>query len=102
MTRQTFTIPLNSNSHVVLRRLGYAPYSNRQGESSYVRRVSGYEFPRFHLYIQRSDIGEMTCSLHIDQKAPVMKGATAHAGDYDTAEVHAEIRRLQSHDQESP
>ncbi len=80
-----------------MRRFGYAPYSNRQGESSYVRRVSGYDFPRFHLYIQKIDIGKMTCSVHIDQKAPVMKGATAHAGDYDTPEVHAEIARLTAH-----
>lgn len=79
----------------MLRRLGYAPYTNRQGESSYVRRISGYEFPRFHLYIQNVGVGEMTCSVHIDQKAPVMKGATAHAGDYDSPEVTAEIRRLQ-------
>ena len=96
MNRRSFSIKVTSNPHVMMRRFGYAPYSNRQGESSYVRRVSGYEFPRFHLYIQSIGIGTITCSLHIDQKAPVMQGATAHAGDYDTPEVHAEVARLQS------
>ncbi len=79
----------------MMRRFGYAPYTNRQDESSYVRRLSGYEFPRFHLYIQRVDTTNATCSLHIDQKAAVISGATAHAGDYDSPEVFAEIARLQ-------
>lgn len=77
-----------------MRRLGYAPYSNRQGESSYVRRIAGYEFPRYHLYIQSIEGTDMTCSVHIDQKAPVIKGATAHAGDYDSPQVAEEVKRL--------
>ncbi len=80
----------------MMRRFGYAPYSNRQGEQSYVRRITGYEFPRYHLYIQDVTLTDVTCSVHIDQKAPVMKGATAHAGDYDSPEVFTEIQRLQS------
>lgn len=79
-----------------MRRFGYAPYSNRQGKQSYVRRITGYEFPRYHLYIQNVTVADITCSVHIDQKAPVMKGATAHAGDYDSPEVYAEIQRLKS------
>ncbi|MBI4599566.1 hypothetical protein HY732_01445 [Candidatus Uhrbacteria bacterium] len=95
MSRQTFTIPLSSNPLIVMRRLGYAPYSNRQGESSYVRRMTGYEFPRFHLYIQDVGTAVMTCSLHIDQKAPVIRGAHAHAGEYDSPQVAQEVDRLQ-------
>lgn len=96
MARHAFTIPITANSLMMMRRLGYAPYENRQGEQSYVRRIAGYEFPRFHLYIQHISALEMTCSLHLDQKAPVMKGAHAHAGDYDSPQVAEEIRRLQS------
>ncbi len=94
MARNSFNIPLTSNPHIIMRRLGYAPYSNRQGESSYVRRIAGYEFPRFHLYIQSIGTIDMTCSVHIDQKAPVIKGATAHAGDYDSPQVDEEVKRL--------
>lgn len=81
---------------MTIRRFGYAPYANRQGAQSYVRRITGYEFPRFHLYIQNVSNADITCSLHIDQKAPVFKGARAHAGDYDSPQVAEEIRRLQS------
>ncbi len=95
MSRQTFTIPITSNQLIMMRRFGYAPYSNRHDESSFVRRLTGYDFPRFHLYIQSSDTESLTCSLHIDQKAPVIKGATAHAGDYDSPQVFDEIARLQ-------
>lgn len=94
MKKNEFALPLTANPHIIMRRFGYAPYMNRQGQSSYVRRVTGYEFPRFHLYILRTDVTTLTCTLHIDQKAPMMKGAAAHAGDYDSPQVFAEIQRL--------
>jgi len=91
----TFTIPTQgSNSLVALRRLGYAPYTNRQGVQSFVQRIYGSEFPRFHLYVQTMTDEHIVCTVHIDQKAPVMHGARAHAGDYDSPEVHQEIKRL--------
>jgi hypothetical protein len=81
---------------VLLRRLGYAPYTNRQGEQSFVKRIHGAEFPRFHLYINKEDDTTLFCSLHLDQKRPVYKGSTAHGGDYDSPEVAEEAGRLQS------
>ena len=35
----------NQNPLMRLRRLGYAPYRNRQGKESFVRRIQGNEFP---------------------------------------------------------
>lgn len=85
----------NQNGVVVLRRFSYAPYTNRQGGESFVRRVGGGEFPRFHLYINSETDTDLICSVHLDQRAPMYKGSTAHGGDYDSPEVASEIRRLQ-------
>ncbi len=84
------------NPLVLMRRLGYATYTNRQGISSFVRRIHGSEFPRYHLYINKETEREMTCSVHIDQRAPSYQGTSAHGGDYDTPQVLEEIERLQA------
>ena len=81
---------------VVLRRLGYAPYINKEGEQSFVRRPHGTEFPRYHLYVQEEDDTVMRCSLHLDQKAPSYMGSRAHGGDYDSEAVQQEFERMQS------
>ncbi len=83
------------HSLMILRRLGYAAYTNRQGVESFVRRVHRAEFPRYHLYINKEGEDEMTCSVHIDQRAASYQGSHAHGGDYDSPLITAEIARLQ-------
>lgn len=85
-----------NNAPMALRRLGYAVYTNRQGVQSFVRRVRGREFPRYHLYINNENEQEVTCSVHIDQSAPSYQGARAHGGDYDSPHILQEIARLQA------
>lgn len=78
--------------HVFMRVAGYARHTNRAGEESYVRRVSEYDFPRYHVYVT---IGaEVIFSIHIDQKAPTYDGLSAHAGEYDGPLVEDEVRRI--------
>jgi len=84
------------HSLMIMRRLGYAAYTNRQGVDSFVRRLHGAEFPRYHLYINNESEDEMTCSVHIDQRAPSYQGSHAHGGDYDSELVIQEIARLQT------
>lgn len=84
------------HSLMIMRRLGYAPYTNRQGVDSFVRRVHGAEFPRYHLYVNNESENEMICSVHIDQRAPSYQGTHAHGGDYDSPLTDAEIERLQA------
>ena len=84
----------NQIAPVILQRFGYAPYINRQGEHSYVRRVQGAEFPRFHLYISEEDKSRLRCSLHLDQKRPSYMGTHAHGGDYDSEIVRTEVARF--------
>ena len=81
---------------VVLRRLGYAPYVNKEGQQSFVKRIHGMSFPRYHLYIKEENDDFVRCSLHLDQKKPSYMGTRAHGGDYDSETVQAEIERLQA------
>lgn len=75
----------------MLRSLGYAP--SRGGEESYIRRLRGSLYPRFHLYINQDARG-MVLNLHLDQKQPSYAGTSAHAGEYDGATVEAEADRI--------
>jgi len=79
---------------VFLRRCGYGFLKDRRtGKESFVKRIHGDLYPRFHLYVE--DRGqEWDFNLHLDQKAPIYRGATAHAGDYDGPAVENEVNRI--------
>ena len=78
-----------------LRRLGYALYQNREGEISYVRRLYGYDYPRFHIYVNREEPGTLIeLTLHLDEKKPSYEGFTAHSGQYDGPVVEEERKRI--------
>lgn len=79
-----------------IRRCGYGLIVNRRkGETSFVRRFTRDLYPRFHLYIE--DHGEnWQFNLHLDQRAPVYAGVTAHAGEYDGKLVEEEAAQIRS------
>jgi hypothetical protein len=79
-----------------IRRLGYAlHFDRRTGEKSFVRRLDRDLFPRFHLYVEEK--GEnYSLNLHLDQRAPVYAGVTAHSGDYDGVVVEREMERIKN------
>lgn len=63
----------------------------QRGELSFARPPRGY--PRFHLFVKVE--GEnLIFNLHLDQKAPIYKGAPAHAGEYDGELVSKEAERI--------
>jgi hypothetical protein len=64
-----------------------------QGETSYIRRMTNGEFPRFHAYIGVKPDG-FQVNLHLDQKAPTYGENTAHNGEYDGETVELEGKRL--------
>ena len=80
-----------------IRRCGYARVvDRRENQISYARRLAGGAslYPRFHVYIEEA--GEnWSVNLHLDQRATVYKGVTAHAGEYDGELVEQEGRHLQ-------
>jgi hypothetical protein len=79
---------------VLLRQVGYAPYINKEGWQSFVRRPQRTDFPRFHVYVKEEDEKTVMCSLHLDQTRPSYMGAKAHGGDYDSETVAQEVNRM--------
>ena len=80
-----------------MRRAGYGIITDRQrgGVKSYVKRIHHDLYPRFHAYID--DRGEnWQINLHLDQRATVYEGVTAHAGEYDGTAVEKEADRIRN------
>ncbi|MBL7141655.1 hypothetical protein ISS21_00980 [Patescibacteria group bacterium] len=73
----------------LIKRCGYAEIKDRQGRVSYVRRLRGYQYPRFHVYIK-----ENFFNLHLDQKAPSYQGSSAHSGEYQGEVLEKEAERI--------
>lgn len=80
----------------LIRRCGYGKLEDRRsGQTSYVRRLSGLFYPRFHVYILKEG-DNFVFNLHLDQKRPIYKGVTAHSGEYDGEVVEREAARIKS------
>jgi len=91
--KMTFLAEKIGDPEKFIRRCGYGQHRTRNGEVSYVKRVHGDWYPRFHVYISNSS-EKITFNLHLDQRAPVYEGVTAHAGEYDGIVVEKEAERI--------
>lgn len=79
---------------LLARQLGYAEFiDHRTGQTSYVRRLAGNFYPRFHLYLEEKN-GQLIFNLHLDQKQASYQGCSAHSGEYDGAVVEREGERI--------
>ncbi|MFH0853775.1 MAG: hypothetical protein V1853_05225 [bacterium] len=61
---------------------------------SFSRRMGGYVYPRFHMYLHKDNPQELVLNLHLDMKKPSYQGTAAHAGEYDGPTVEAEASRI--------
>lgn len=79
-----------------MRRAGYGIITDRRRNvKSFVKRIHGDLYPRFHAYVE--DRGQnWQINLHLDQRATVYEGVTAHAGEYDGEVVEREAERIKS------
>lgn len=92
--KAVFKQPPTHRAPVFMRTAGYAPYTNREGDESFVRRMSGGgEFPRFHAYVA-DDKTPITISIHIDQKGHTYEGSKAHSGEYLGQPLADELARI--------
>lgn len=91
--KQFFAGPLSDNARNLLRRLGYGEQRTRAGQISYVKRVAGERFPRYHAYVEDLN-GGLQVNLHVDQKEASYEGTNAHAGEYDGPLVELEMSRI--------
>ena len=84
----------------IARKIGYKVNGGEPGgEFNLVKSITGYRYPRFHIYIKKDEkYNEFHFNLHIDQKQPSYpgSGAHAHSGDYDGEVVEAEAERIKS------
>lgn len=85
---------LNINEKVFLNRLGYHVHRDRHSnQTSYVRRLSGQQYPRWHIYIK--NYGQDTVfNLHLDEKKPSYAGSPRHSGQYSGEVVLNEANRI--------
>lgn len=82
------------NPRQLMRRAAYAEFIDpRTGEVSYVRRLGGGFYPRFHAYVKRREDG-FEVNLHLDQKQASYHGHTAHSGEYEGEVVEQEAKQL--------
>ena len=80
-----------------IKHCGYAEIKDsRTGQTSFVRRLGGYHYPRFHVYLKEDKSGQLFCTLHLDQKKPSYEGAAAHSGEYDGTLVEQEAERIRN------
>jgi len=85
--------PLN-----LMRRAGYSfhPSEPRSEKQSFVRRLSGDDYPRFHAYVKQEK-NNLIINLHLDQKRSSYEGSVAHSGEYKDSDVlQKEIERIKS------
>ncbi|MFW0838006.1 MAG: hypothetical protein ACKKL5_03320 [Candidatus Komeilibacteria bacterium] len=75
----------------ILQESGYHQHNN-----SWVRRVGGDQYPRWHIYANEVADDNVVFNIHLDQRAGVHQGATAHAGNYDGDIVKDEVERILS------
>ena len=90
-------LPFNfpENHMAFMRQAGYAPFADpNTGITSYVKRLRGDFYPRFHVYIETNKDHQVTVNLHLDQKKPSYAGAHAHNAEYEGGAVDIEGRRL--------
>lgn len=67
----------------------------KTGEPAFVKKISGSDYPRFHIYAKFNDVSRETfLDLHLDQKKPVYRGTAAHAGEYSGPLVEQEAERI--------
>lgn len=83
----------NIDPHNFLKRAGYGFIVDRQtGKESYVRRLGGGHYPRFHMYIIESE-DNIILNLHIDQQQSSIS-QKRHKSEYEGERVLNELKRL--------
>ena len=93
-----FNITLTKdNLPTALRRAGYKPegQDERTEELSFIKSITGAQYPHFHIYCKTNE-DSASCNLHLDQKRPSYRGASAHSGEYNGELVESEAKRIQA------
>lgn len=84
------------NTNSFMRRCGYVPEGAdpKTGELRFSKSL-GASYTRFHIYCVENENRIVIFNLHVDQKRPSYRGASAHNGEYSGPLVEAEAQRIQ-------
>ena len=83
------------NTLIIARKIGYIFIKKDRDETSLVRPLEKSGYPRFHIFLKIDEKGhELIFNLHLDQKRPIYKGASAHSADYEGKPVEEEAARI--------
>lgn len=85
--------PLPENARNLMRRIGYGEHVGHEQQLSYVKRLSGMTYPRWHAYVEDRN-GGMQINLHLDQKQASYASGPAHGGEYEGPIVEREMTRI--------
>lgn len=90
----TYNKELTKNSYGLLREAGYLPiHDHKTGKQSYIRRITGDRYPRFHIYVKEETENSIIIHLHLDNREHGF-GDSLHNTNYDSENVKAEGERL--------
>lgn len=91
---------IKANVVSVAREIGYIIIDTKgpggyPAEYNLVRKLSGDNYPRFHVYLKQQGSAYIF-SLHLDQKKPVYEGSGSHAhnGEYFGPIIEVEAERI--------
>ena len=80
----------------LVRSFGYAHHGTNGTEYNFVRRLSGMDYPRLHVYVKEDTAkGEIILNMHIDQKKPSYHGSAAKGREYEGALLDKERERIE-------
>ncbi len=97
------TLKIKENCYRFMRKLGYIPQeeNDKTKEISFIRKIKGSDYPRFHIYLKKEDCKEkgkqkIKINLHLDQKRPIFDKSSSHAAEYKGKVVEEEIGRIKN------
>ncbi len=86
---------LQDNPARILRRFGYGFIRDRQsGQDSFVKRLGGNLYPRFHIYIKEEG-SQVVFDLHLDQQPSTSFSRSRHKSEYGGELVEKEMADLE-------
>lgn len=84
------------NAASLARMIGYRIAGQTiEGEISLLRPLLRADYPRFHIYLKKTEKG-FIFNLHLDQKKPSYQGSAAHSGEYEGDLVEKEAARIKN------
>jgi len=85
--------PFKENLYSLMRKSGYSFSRKDPDETEFIFSRPARGYPRFHIYLKFNK-EDLILNLHLDQKKPIYKGATAHGGEYEGKLVEGEVERI--------